>query len=169
MRMWSGIRRYVGAIAGWYRTRRDKHSAYGHHIKSINVFLENDTQHAQHAWKMLDEKEKLRIQCELLFFLGIVDPIFEETSNETEERNETGLDLLKALDECVDKARCRGKEQLEEQKAKTLAISLQGGASKAHKAVNVDNALPPLRLTIQPNSEEQRVEYISSPVEVAKF
>ena len=104
LRMWSGIRRYVGAIAGWHRTRRDKHSTYGHHIKFINVFLDNDTQHAQHAWKMLDEKENLRIQCELLFFLGVVDPIFEATSDGTEERNETGIDLLKALDECVDKA-----------------------------------------------------------------
>ena len=133
------------------------------------VFLDNETQHAQHAWKMFDEKENLCIQCELLFFLGVVEPIFEAAGNGTEECHEVGLDLLKALDECVDKARCRGKEKLEEQKAKTLAISLQGGAGKAHKAVNVDNALPPLRLIIQPDLEEQRVEYISSPLEVAKF
>ena len=133
--MWSGIRRYAGAIAGWHRTGRDKHPAFRHHVKFINAFLENDTQHAQHAWEMLNDKESIRIQCELLFFLGVVDPIFETANSEVVDRADVGLDLLKALDECVDKARCRGKKKLEEQKAETLAMSLQGGAGKAHKGV----------------------------------
>ena len=50
-----------------------------------------------------------------------------------------------------------------------MAINLQGGAGKAHKAANVENALPPLRLVIPPTEENKSTEFVTNPLEVAKF
>ena len=58
---------------------------------------------------------------------------------------------------------------MDERRATTLASDLQGGAGRAHKAANVDNALPPLRLVIQPAAENKTTEYVSELLQVAKF
>ena len=91
------------------------------------------------------------------------------TQHDNEDDHLANSDLLNILDGLVEKARSRGLEKLDEHRAKTLAVSLQGGTSQAHRAANVDNALPPLRLIIQlqPEPGAQTSEYISDPLKVA--
>ena len=60
-------------------------------------------------------------------------------------------------------------EKLNESKAKVLANSLVGGAGKAHRAANFDNALPPLRLVLQRKSEDEALECVSDPRSVAEL
>ena len=101
----------------------------------------------------------------------IIDPRFKKevdstTATPTEDKIIVGI--ASRLDTLVAKAQTRGLEKMEEQRANSLAISLQGGAGKAHKAANVENALPPLRLVIPPTEEHQNTEFVTIPIVAAK-
>ena len=102
---------------------------------------------------MIEGRERLRAHCEILFFLERIDKQYFDVhaadGNDTKDEN-IGNDLAKILDEIVAKAKARGFEKMEEQRAKVSATILLGGAGQAHKAASVDNALPPLRLVIPP-------------------
>ena len=80
-------------------------------------------------------------------FVEIIDPRFKKevdrtTATPTEDKTIVGI--TSRLDTLVTKAQTRGLGKMEEQRAKRLAISRHGGAGKAHKAANVETAIPPL-------------------------
>ena len=58
---------------------------------------------------------------------------------------------------------------MEEQRAQALATSLLGGVGQAHRAANVDNALPPFTLVIPPTPDKGTTEFISDPIKVVEF
>ena len=122
LRVWSGIRRFTFAIAGWLKHLRVNHSAYMYHVGLLRVFLDNETQHSQHAWAMLDAKESLRTHCEIHFFLDEADPpegIVNKLAKEPGAGGkEEGGDLIQILNGIVEKATCRGKEKMEAQRTK---------------------------------------------------
>ena len=144
-----------------------------YHVGLLQTFFDYETQHSQHAWAMLDAKESLRTHCEIHFFLDEADPsegIVNKLAKEPGAGGkEEGGDLIQILNGIVEKATCRGNEKMEAQRIRKLAIRLQGGAGQAHKAANVDkNALPPLRLIIEPEHGLQNSEFISDPLKVAE-
>ena len=57
LRVWSGFRRYVSSLAGWFRNANTNQPAFRHHIGLLEEFLANEAQHFQHAWNMLSEKK----------------------------------------------------------------------------------------------------------------
>ena len=77
LRMWAGIRRYTAALAGWLKLNRVSTPAFGFHVKMLNEFINNRTQHSRHAWRMLDSKQQLLTHGELLHFLDFVQPLPE--------------------------------------------------------------------------------------------
>ena len=84
------------------------------------------------------------MQCELLWFLEIVQPHLLSggqggNAGEQKDTQDKGdpfanSDLYELLNATVERARQRGLEKLDEMKAKALAISLQAGAGQAHRA-----------------------------------
>ena len=86
-----------------------------------------------------------------MHFLDFVQPLHKGEPHATKpfDYAEAGIaKLLTLLEAHVDRARERGLETPGEMQAKRLAERLVGGAGLAHRAVNVDNALPPLRLVM---------------------
>ena len=77
LRTWSGMRRYVAALTGWLVKRRTLSPAFRFHILRLEKFLANEAHHFQHAWNMLEEKERLRTHCDFLFFLEIIAEFFK--------------------------------------------------------------------------------------------
>ena len=122
LRVWSGFRRYVAALTGWFRNGSTHTTTFRYHIGLLDDFLDNETQHSQHALNMLGAKQSLRVHCEILFFLEIFQPLAQRTSTKFVIRNNS--DLVKLLEATVEQSRDRGFEKLNEQKAKFLAISL---------------------------------------------
>ena len=104
----------------------------------IDDLLERKHNFHQHAWKMLEEREALRMHAEILFVME--DIIYQ--------REVKAHDVLSLLGSAVAQARKRGKEKLAEQRAEYLSRCLLGGAGKAHKIANADHLLPSLRLVI---------------------
>ena len=46
--------------------------AFHFHVKVVNDFIDSNSQPCTHAWKMLSQNEEVQMQCELLWFLEIV-------------------------------------------------------------------------------------------------
>ena len=134
----------IAAVVGWYRNASTHTQAFKNHLRFIDEFLERKHHFNQHAWEILDEKEALRMQAELLFVLE--DIMFERAIDAT--------DVLALLNATVAQARKRGRTKLAEQRATHLANCLTGGAGKAHKMANADNLLPPLRLVVEPKTKK---------------
>ena len=141
LRAWSGVRRFVNALYGLHRRRAIGTDAFRHHVKLIEQFFAKEAQHVTHAWDMLGPRENLRMHCELFFFLEAVNPTSASGGGDT---TQVDTDLLKLLDDAVTQARERGISKLNDHLANELANNLRGGSGKAHKAANIDNALPPL-------------------------
>ena len=72
--------------------------------------------------------------------------------------------LRKAINVCKD----RGHANTSESYLKQLSLDLQGGASRAHKRANFDNALPPIRLCIAEGDGVDK-HWINDPVEVVAW
>ena len=122
------------------------------------------------------------MQCELLWFFEIVQPHLlsggqggnagEHKDTQDKDDPFATSDLHELLNATVERARQRGIEKLDDMKAKALAISLQAGAGQAHRAVNLDNALPPLRLVVESETKhsegKNEKSFIADPQEVAK-
>ena len=103
------------------------------------------------------------MQCELLWFLEIVQPhpltrgqvgsASERKDTQDEDDPFAKSEIHELLNATAERARQRGLEKLDDMKTEALAISLQAGAGQAHRAVNLDNALPPLRLVVETESK----------------
>ena len=114
------------------------------------------------------------MQCELLWFLEIVQPHLltggqvgsasERKDTQDEDDPFAKSEIRELLNATVERARQRGLEKLDDMKAKTLAISLQAGAGQAHRAVNLDNALPHLRLVVETESKHSECKTEKSSI-----
>jgi len=206
LRVWSGLRQCVVSLTNWFKRGATNTTAFTHHIGWLESFLDGEDQHHAHAWSLLDARPKLRMHCEILLFLEMIQPPFgydgervklsisckkvvknkglrarlagsapstegrfDNASQIIPESPESSLansDLLAILDETVELARTRGVEQLNAMLAKNLAFSLRGGAGKAHRAANVDNSLPPLRLVLERKCEDDRKIFVTDPRQV---
>ena len=74
LRIWSGIRRNVASLTNWFTRGATNTPAFHHHVGLLEKLLEGSDQHNAHAWSMLGDKPKLRLHCEILFFLEMIQP-----------------------------------------------------------------------------------------------
>ena len=146
------------ALIGWHAQGATATPAFIFHMRLMKEFLENETQHHQHAWKMLGGKAERKMRAELGF---VIDDI-------TFEQEVSASTALSLLNETVERASKRGLEKLQEQKAEQLARGLRGGAGVAHKMANVDTALPPLRLILEIEDESGEKKFEADPLKVAE-
>ena len=146
------------SIVGWSRNGSTHTTAFKHHLRMIDDFLDRKHFFHQHAWQLLEEREDLRVHSEILFVLEDIALHKETNSN----------DVMKLMSSTIAQAKKRGKEKLATQRAEHLAKCLLGGAGKAHNMANADNLLPPLRLVIKAKDEQGHNCFINDPMVVAK-
>ena len=134
------MRQWCNSLAKW-TSRGSRHTtAYKDIYKSLCNFTDVEQGHLAEALTLFQEceQDKLRLDCEIVFFLADLDAA-----------RTTSTTFLEVLDVTVAKAREREWCKAKDGYVEALAINLRGGAGVAHKTTNVDNALPPLRLTLR--------------------
>ena len=67
------------AVFGWNSNASTHTPAFKDHLKMIDDFLEKKRNFHQHAWKLLGEREALRMHAEILFV--IEDIIYQREVN----------------------------------------------------------------------------------------
>ena len=88
------------------------------------------------------------------------------TAIETNDHYDS-TDALRLIQGACDSALARGRPLTREAADAALAKSLQGSAGRAHRAANVDNALPPLLLVMTEGKGADK-KLITDPRKVAE-
>ena len=99
LRVWAGMRRMLQSLVGWSRNGSTHTTAFKHHLRMIDDFLDRKHFFHQHAWQLLEEREALRVHSEILFVLEDISLHKEINSN----------DVMKLMGSIIAQAKKRGK------------------------------------------------------------